>query len=172
MVSINSKQIVAAIGIVALLIIVVYPALTTSTVALQVQSIKIDKADHVYVTVNSVWAHRAGQASEVGWELVSNQTKMIDLVSLANSQTALGKGEISVADYDMVRIQISNVSWVFNKTTTHLSVQSPELPTDLDFTVKAGQETMITLVLSGQQENLEGTKFFMPSLNATLPQST
>lgn len=167
----NSKQIIAAIGIVALLIIVVYPALTTSTVTVIVESNKIDKADHVYVTVDSVWAHRTGQASEVGWELVINQTKTIDLVSLANSPTTLGKGQVTVAEYDAVRIEISNVTWVFNKTTTDLTVQSPELPTNLDFTVKAGQETMITLVLSGQEEVVTGTELFTPTLNATLTQT-
>ncbi len=168
----NSKQVVAAIGIVVLLAVVVYPALTTSTVSVLVRSAKIEKADHVYVTVDNVWAHRAGQTSDVGWELISNQTKTIDLVSLANSQTNLGNGQVTVANYDAVRIGISNVTWVFNKTTSDLSVQSPELPANLDFTVKAGQETTITLTLTGEQQTITGTNLFMANLNATLSQTT
>lgn len=164
----NSKQVVAVISIVVLLVVLAYPALSTGSVSVVIGSKKIENADHVYVTIEDVWVHTAGQASFEGWHMLSNQTKTIDLVSLANSTTALGEGDISVASYDKVRIDVSNVTWVFNKTNTKLQLDSPQLPASLDFTVKAGKEVAITLVLTGHQEDLQGTKSFISTLNATM----
>jgi hypothetical protein len=73
-----------------------------------------------------------------------------------------------VASYDKVRIDVSNVTWVFNKTNTKLQLDSPQLPASLDFMVKAGKEVAITLVLTGHQEDLQGTKSFISTLNATM----
>lgn len=167
----NSKQVVAAVSVVALLLIIVYPALSVGAVSVLVRSAKIEKAEHIYVTVNDVWAHKAGQGSSEGWEMVSNQTKTIDLIALGNSTTTLGKGDISLARYDIIRIEVSNVTWVFNKTTTKLEVESSQLPTNVDFTVRAGKEAVITLTLGGRREETQGSRFFVPTLNATIAET-
>jgi len=168
---VNSKQVVAAVSVVALLLIIVYPALSVGAVSVLVRSAKIEKAEHIYVTVNDVWAHKAGQGSSEGWEMVSNQTKTIDLIALGNSTTTLGKGDISLARYDIIRIEVSNVTWVFNKTTTKLEVESSQLPTNVDFTVRAGKEAVITLTLGGRREETQGSRFFVPTLNATIAET-
>jgi hypothetical protein len=169
---VNSKQVVAVVGLVALLIIIVYPALSIGSTSLLVRSTKINEADHVYVTIGNTWAHRLGRSSSEGWELISNQSQTVDLVTLADSTTALGKGSLSVSQYDMIRIDISNVTWVYNNTSSKLHVETTELPANVEFTVVAGKESVITLVLTGHQEEISGTKFFMAQLNATLTNSS
>lgn len=79
-----------------------------------------------------------------------------------------GKGQVSLGDYDIIRIEISNVTWVFNKTTTKLEVESSQVQSQLDFTVQAGRESLITLVMTGYQQEIRGTNFFVPSLTAAL----
>lgn len=164
----NSKQIVAAISVVALLVILVYPALSAGAVGVQIRSSKMEKADHVFVTIGGVWVHRSGQSGSEGWQLISNQSQTVDLVTLENTTTLFGKGQISLGDYDTVRMEISNITWVFNKTTTNLEVESSQIQSNLDFTVQAGRETIITLVLAGQQQEIRGTNFLVPTLTATL----
>ena len=164
----NSKQIVAAISAVVLVVILVYPALSTGTVAIHLQSAKIEQADHVYVSVGDVFAHRAGQPSTDGWELVSNQSQTVDLVSLQGTPMSLGNGQVPLGGYDGIRLAVSNVTWVFNKTTTRLSVQVPTLQSSLQFTAQAGREATLTVVLSGHVEDVQGSKFFVPSMNVTL----
>ena len=164
----NSKQIVAAISVVALLVILVYPALSAGAVGVQIRSSKMEKADHVFVTIGGVWVHRSGQSGSEGWQLISNQSQTVDLVTLENTTTLFGKGQISLGDYDTVRMEISNITWVFNKTTTNLEVKSSQIQSNLDFTVQAGRETIITLVLAGQQQEIRGTNFLVPTLTATL----
>ena len=176
----NSKQVLSGAGVVALLVIVVYPALSTGHVSVFVGSSTIQNADHVYVTIISVWAHRAQQASSEGWELISNETKIIDLIAPQDSPTLLAKGQISVANYDSVRIEVLNVTWVFNKTSTSLQPFLSKVSTNTYFTVKTSGGSLITLMLTGRQEEVqrtvlmegreeqEKTRYFMASLNATV----
>ena len=163
----NSKQVVGILGIFALLVVLIYPAFAIGSISVVVGSSNISKADHVYVVINDVWAHRAGQASPAGWELVWNKSTTVDLVSLANSTLPLGKGSVSAVQFDMVKIDVGNVSWVYNKTTTLLEVESTEIPTNIAFSVTPGKVSTITLVLTGHEEALQGTKFFVTELNAT-----
>lgn len=163
----NSKQIVAAVSAVALLVILVYPALVSGTATVQIRSEKIDKADHVYITIGNVWAHRSGQSGSEGWQLIYNQSRTVDLISLENTSMLFGKGQISLGDYDTVRMGIFNVTWVFNGTTKGLEVESSQIQSNLDFTVQAGREAIITIVLTGHQEEIRGTNFFVPTLTAT-----
>lgn len=164
----NSKQVVAAVSVVVLLVILVLPAIWTGTVSVMVQSMKIDKADHVYITINGIWVHQRGQTGAAAWKVVSNQSQSIDLKSFQNSTRFLGKGEVSAATYDSVRIELSNITWVFNKTTTKLFTNSSQLDVNLEFTVSAGKESSVTVILGGHQEVIGSTKFFAPSVNATL----
>ncbi len=160
----NSKQIVAALSVIVLLVLLIYPAISTGTVSVSIQSTRIAKADHVYLNVNKIWVHQKGQSSSAGWNLVSNKSQNIDLVSIGNSTQPLASGQASVANYDSIRVQVSNVTWVFNKTTTALQPISPNLEASLEFTVAAGKDVSISLVLGGHQE----TTFLAASLNATL----
>lgn len=166
--TVNSKQVLAAVSLGVLLIVLVYPAISTGTVSVEIRSMKIDRADHVYVTVNRIWAHQKGQTATSAWTLVSNQSQTIDLISLQNSTQSLGSGHVAVASYDSIRLEVSNVTWAFNKTTTNLSTTSSQLDTNLDFIVQAGKGSSITIILGGHQEVIGATKFFITNLNATL----
>ena len=164
----NSKQVVAAVSAIVLVVILVYPAVSVGTVSLSLASARISKASHVYVTIDSVWAHPKGQAAGGAWVLISNQTVNTDLVSLENSTQVLGSGQISSGDYDSVRIQVSNATWVFNKTTTNLGIASPEIDGTLDFTVGAAKTTTILITLTVQQQLIANSEYFTGTMNATL----
>jgi len=165
---VNSKEIVAAVSAVALVVILAYPALATGGVSAHIGSTSIKDAEHVYVTVGDVWVHRSGQSGSEGWQLISNQSQSVDLVSLASARTDLGKGQIALGSYDMVKIEISNITWVFNDTTTTLQLESSEVQSSVELTVQAGRESVITLTLSGYQQVIGGTRFFTPTLAATV----
>ena len=77
----------------------------------------------MYVIIKDVWAHRAGQSQSQGWELVFNTTKTLDLVSLVNSPDVI-KGNAPVATYDALRLDVSNVTWVYNGTSSNLQLES------------------------------------------------
>ena len=164
----NSKQVVAAASAVILVIILAYPALASGTVSVLLQSSKINEADHVYARVGNVWVHMTGPSSGSGWQLISDQSQTVDLVSLQNTTLAFVKGQVPLGGYDSIRMDISNVTLVFNGTTTALSLQSSQVLANLNFNTQAGRESTITLVLGGASQSVGGTKFFVPSMNATL----
>jgi hypothetical protein len=165
---VNSKQIVAAISAVVLVIILVFPAVSVGTVSVSLASSRISKADHVYITIDRVFAHPKGQASDAGWVIVSNQSVSADLVSVQNSSRFLGSGQIASGDYDSIRIEVSNATWVFNKTTTNLGIASPEIEGTIDFTVGASKPTTILVTVYPQEELIANSEYFTGTLNATL----
>ena len=164
----NVKQVIAGIGLVALLVVVVYPALATGTITISLKAGNISLADHVYVTVTDVSAHRAGQGGDQGWELIANQSRRIDLVTLGASPIVLGSGQIPASTYDMLRIDIGNVTWVYRQNSTDLQLQSPLVSANLNFTVEAERSVGVEMVLSGQSLNVVGTEYFSPTLTAAI----
>jgi hypothetical protein len=166
---VNSKQVVAALGLAALLVIVIYPAVATGSVALSLKTEPIANVDHVYVTVTDISAHRAGDLSDQGWELIENQSRTLDLVSLvkSNSSITLASGQVPVSNYDMIRVDISNVTWVYRQNSTNLPLQSPLLSASVNFTLKAQMNVAVQLTLTGQSVNISGTEYFAPTLAAT-----
>ena len=163
----NLKQIIAAISVLALLIILIYPALATGTVSIMLRSSKIANADHVYITVNDVWVHGARQGSGQGWELLSNTSRRFDLMSLVNSSEMM-KGAAPVGSYDSVRFDISNATWLFNGTTNNMQLESGQLVSNIDFTCRASGEQVLTVVVNARTETLQGQRYFAATLNATL----
>ena len=157
---------VAAISALVVAAILVYPTLSVGTVSVSLASVKLNKADHVYVTIDRVWAHPTGQASGSGWVILSNQTVSADLVSVQNSTTSLGSGQISSGDYDGIRIEVTNVTWVYNKTTTNLGIVSPQIDGTIDFTVGAARQTTIVITLSPQEELIANSEYFTATLSA------
>lgn len=163
----NSKQIVSVVAAVALVLIIVYPAISTGTVTVYLKSTNLENADHVYVLVKEVWAHQAGQSDVEGWKLITNQSQTLDLVNLRDSAATLGKGELSLASYDGIRLNVLNVTWVYNKTSTNLQVEFSPLQVTVDFVVKAGGASSVTLVISGHKEELQGSSLLAATLTAT-----
>ena len=163
----NSKQVVAALAAIVLIVIIVYPAVTSGTVSVSIRATGITQADHVYVTINGIWAHPAGQSTS-GWSLISNKTQTFDLLSVENATKALGSGTLSSGSYDSIRIELTNVTWVFNKTTTTLGVTSPELEAPVTFTVGTGSSPSITITLTGEKQLIANSNYFAGTLTASL----
>src|SRR5208337_3827409 len=85
-------------------------------------------------------------------------TQVLDLVSLENSTNPLATSKLSVGSYDSVRVVVSNVTWVFNQTTTKLLTASPNLDSSIEFTVATDKNLSITILLGGHQETTGGSK--------------
>jgi len=168
---VNLKQVIAALGVIGLLVIVVYPALATGTVTVSIRPGNVSLADHIYVTLTDVSAHRFGQSGGQGWEMIANQSRTIDLVTMGNSPSILANGQIPASVYDMVRIDIANVTWVYRQNSTNLQLQSSLVSVNLNFTIQAQKGLGIDLTLSGQSLNVVGTEYFSPTLTATVSQS-
>jgi hypothetical protein len=166
---VNSKQIVAALSVVALVVIIIYPAASTGTIVIRLTSTKLESAEHAYVTINGIWVHQKGHSSIEGWKLVYNLTQTIDLVHPENSSKTLPGMQLSVSSYNAVKIQLSDVSWISNKNNTRLVAEPSQLSANIDFTVQAGKESTLSLLISGHREDTSGTGVFIGALTVTAP---
>jgi hypothetical protein len=99
---------------------------------------------------------------------VYNQSQTFDLISLENLIKPLATSQISAARYDSVRVSVSNVTWVFNKTSTSLLSASPNLVANLEFTLVAGRALTINILLGGHEEVIGPSKFFQATMTATV----
>ena len=152
------------------MVIVIYPAVATGSVALSLKTSPIVNVNHVYVTLTDISVHRAGDLGDQGWELVENQSRTFDLLSLvqSNSSIALASGQVPVSNYDMVRVDISNVTWVYRQNSTNLPLESQLVSASVNFTMKAQMSVGIQLTLTGQSVNISGTEYFAPTLSAAV----
>ena len=164
----NSKQIFAAISAMILLVMVFYPPLASGSLSISLKSATIADADHVYMTIDDIWGHRQGQSQSQGWELLFNTTTTIDLVSIATSPRFL-KGSVPIAIYDSIRVDVSNVTWAYNGTSSNLQLESRQLTASIHFAVKSSQDLPLIVVVSARSETLQGQKYFTATLNATIP---
>jgi hypothetical protein len=57
---------------------------------------------------------------------------------------------------------------VFNKTTTSLLIASSNLDANLEFTLVAGRQLTITILLGGHQEVIGASKFFQATMTVTV----
>jgi hypothetical protein len=161
----NSKQIVSAISVAVVLIILIYPTLSTGTVSVTLKSSKISNAEHVYVTLKDVWAHQTGQSESEGWRIISNSSRTIDLVSLQTVSMILADGKVPVGRYDSVRVNLANVTWVSSGTAIGLQLEASQLSSKVDFTVQTGKNLVVIIMLGGFQETLQGQRFFSANLS-------
>jgi hypothetical protein len=150
-----------------LIVILVYPSVSAGTVSVSIRAAKVNNADHVFITIDGIWAHPAGQTSG-GWTSIYNGTQTFDLLAIQNTTKALGKGQLSAGQYDQVRIEVTNVTWVFNKTTRSLGITSPELQAPLDFTVGASSGASVTLTITAQKQLIASSDYFTGTLTASL----
>ena len=171
MIGMNSKQVVSAVSVVVLLVILLYPTLSTGAVSMTLKSNKIGNADHVYVTLRDVWAHQTGQSESQGWRILSNTSKILDLVSLQTTAVLID-GKLPAGMYDSVRVDLANATWVYAGRITVLQLESTQLSSKLDFTVTASRSVPLTLMVGGFQETLQGQRFLSASLNASLLDSS
>lgn len=155
---------------VILLVVLIYPALSTGTVSVALRSSEIDKADHVFVVLDSVWVHAKGESSTAGWKSILNQSQEIDLISLESSSQPLATRQMPVGTYDSVRLVVSNVTWIYNKTTANLTLASHNLESSIEFTLATGKDVSMTILLGASQQSVGASKFFATSLNATVSQ--
>jgi hypothetical protein len=166
----NSKQVVAAVSVVILLVILNYPALATGTVSVALHSSKIEEADHVFLTLDSVWVHMKGESSTAGWKSIRNQSQQVDLVAIESSSQSLATGQMPVGAYDSVRLVVSNVTWIYNGTTANLTLASHNLESSIDLTLVTGKDVSISILLGASQQSVGTSRFFATNLNATISQ--
>ncbi len=147
------KQILAIVVLLFVAFLIVYPPLASSSVAVALSPSSSLTAEHVYVTIAEISAHRADTGEPSGWSSVSNKTIEVDLAAV-NSTQSVALGSLPLGQYDSIRIRISNATIVVNGTSKKAQLNSNVFIASVSFMVQLGSQAHVVLsVTSGLDES-------------------
>jgi hypothetical protein len=152
----RAKQIVAVVVLLIVAFLIVFPPLLNGRVTVTLSSTTSVHADHVYVTIGEISAHRADITGLSGWQSISNKSTRVDL-TLANRSETVALGTLSLGRYETVRVRVTNATVIINGTSQKVQLESSVFTIPFSFLTRFGADTVIILKVSPQvQETSSG----------------
>ena len=152
----RAKQIVAIAVLLFVAFLVVYPPLASSTVAVVLSPSSSLPVEHLYVTIVEVSGHRADTAHPSGWSSISNKSVQVDLAA-ANSSQLIGLGVVSLGEYDMIRVRISNATTVADGMSKGVQLSSGVFTVSVPFLVRLGMQADVLLRVESTLDESSGS---------------
>ncbi len=168
----RKKQIIATCVLLLVAFLVVFPPLASGSVTVALSSSSSVPAEHVYVTIETISAHRADTREPSGWFLVSNRSVRVDL-AVANLSQAIGLGSLSLGEYDTIKLKITNATMVVNNTFKNLQLGYEDFTVSVSFFIQLGSKVSVLLsVISDIEEETGGGPTLTLTFSATPTSST
>ena len=159
------KQILAIAVLLFVAFLIVYPPLASSSVAVALSPSSNLTAEHVYVTIAEISAHRADTLEPSGWSSVSNKTIEVDL-AVVNSTQSVALGSLPLGQYDSIRIRISNATAVVNGASKKVQLSSNVFTASVSFMVQLGAQAHVLLKVTSGLDESTGSTTLNLSFNA------
>jgi len=164
----NPRRIVAAILLIVVVTLIVYPPLSTGTVSVRFKSKGVGSADHLYITVNLIELHEAGVDNRTGWNLISNATRTIDLIDPDSLASFVVEGTVHTGWYDMIAIQVASASLVQGSNETALELSSEQYYATVPLVLKTFSRLTVTVQFSFNATEAASTSILRLELEAVL----
>jgi len=150
------KQILAVAVLLFVAFLIVYPPMASGSVAVALSSSSSLTAEHVYVTIAEISAHRAETSEASGWSSVSNRTTQVDLVAV-NSTQSVALGSLPLGQYDTIRIRVSNATVVANGASKKAQLSSNVFTASVSFMIQLGGQAHVLLKVTSGLDESTGT---------------
>jgi hypothetical protein len=151
----RAKQIVAVVVLIVVASLIVFPPLLNGRVRVTLSSTTSVHADHVYVTIGEISAHRADITGLSGWQSISNKSTRVDL-TLANASETVALGTLSLGQYETVRVRVTNATVIINGTSRKVQLESSVFTIPFSFLTGFGADTVIILKVSPEVQETSG----------------
>jgi len=151
----RAKRIVAIAVLLFVAFMVVYPPLASSAVAVALSPSSSLPMEHLYVTIVEVSGHRADTAQPSGWLSISNKSVQVDLAA-TNSSQLIGLGIVSLGEYDMIRVRISNATAVVDGASKGVQLSSGVFTVSVPFLVRLGMQADVLLRVESNVDESSG----------------
>lgn len=163
------KQVVAAVSIALVALIILAPPLLLGQIVVQVRpSATGELLQSLNVTVTEISAHRSGMPEATGWVTISNETKTLDFLRIANLTEHLMSGTLSLGRYDRIRLFVTNATALVNGTSTRVELPQAIVDVPVAFDSRYGVSTTILVTITGQLRKEDTRAIWDPSYNATI----
>ena len=152
----RAKQIVAVIVLLVVALLIVVPPFLNGGAKMTLSSTTSVNADHLYVTIGEISAHRTDLSGTSAWQSVSNMSTVVDL-TLANMSETVALGNLPLGQYDTVRVRVTNATVIINGTSQKVQLDSRLFTVPVSFLAQFGASTVITLKVSPEiQKTTDG----------------
>jgi hypothetical protein len=152
----RAKQLVAVTVLLIVALLLVFPPLLSGGAEVTLSSTTSVHADHVYVTIGEISAHRADISGASAWQSISNKSTRVDLM-LANISETVAMGTLPLGEYETVRVKVTNATVIINGTSRKVHLESSVFTIPFSFLTRFGTETVIMLKVAPEvQETSEG----------------
>ena len=151
----RAKQIVAVIVLVVVALLIVVPPLLNGGTKMTLSSTTSVNADHLYVTVGEISAHRMDLSGTSAWQSVSNKSTVVDL-TVANISETVALGSLPLGQYDQVRVRVTNATVIINGTSQKVQLESRVFSIPVSFLTQFGTSTVIVLKVTPEIEKTTG----------------
>ena len=143
----RAKQVVAIVVLLMVALLIVVPPLLNGGTKITLSSTTSVNADHVYVTIGEVSAHRIDLSGTSAWQSISNKSTVVD-VTVANISETIALGSLPLGQYDTVRVRVTNATVIINGTSQRVQLESRVFSIPISFLTQFGTSTAITLKVS------------------------
>ena len=143
----RGKQIVAVAVLLVVALLLVFPPLLNGGAKVTLSSATSVHADHVYVTIGEISAHRADISGPSAWQSISNKSIRVDL-TLTNMSETVALGTLPLGQYETVRVRVTNATVIINGTSQKVQLESRVFTIPVSFLTQFGTSTVIMLKVS------------------------
>lgn len=147
----RAKQILALIVLLLVAFLIVVPPLLNGGVKVNLSSTTSVQAEHLYLTIGEISAHRTDISGSSAWQSISNKSTVVDLTS-ANVTETVALGSLPIGQYETVRVTVTNATVIINGTSKKVQLESRVFTIPVSFLTRLGTNTAIMLKVSPDLE--------------------
>jgi hypothetical protein len=140
----QAKRAIAVAVLVIIAFLIVFPPLANGSVKIGLSSSSAVPVEHLYVTIRGIRAHRSDTKDPRGWVSITNTSTVVDL-AVVNSSETVGLGSLSLGEYDIMSVEVTNATAVANGTSRPVQLTSRLFTVPVTFLVGFGSQTSIML---------------------------
>ena len=158
----RARRIIAVIVLLVVAFLVVFPPLMNGGVKVTLSSTTSLQADHLYVTISEISAHRLDISGPSAWQSISNKSALVDL-TMTNVSEVVALGSIPLGQYEAIRVKVTNATIITNGASRNLQLESSLISVSVPFIVQFGTDVVVTLKVAPEiQESASGASLKLP----------
>jgi len=151
----RAKQIVAVAVLLVIALLLVFPPLLNGSAKVTLSWATSVHADHVYVTIGEISAHRADISGLSAWQSISNKSSRVDL-ALASTSETIASGTLPLGEYETVRVKVTNATVIINGTSQRVQLESSVFTIPFSFLTRFGTDSVIMLKVAPEVQEISG----------------
>ena len=168
----RAKRIVAVIVLLVVAFLIVFPPLANGGVRVTLSSTAPVHADHLYLTLGEISAHRIDISGPSAWQVISNKSILVDL-TMANMTKTVALGTLPLGQYETIRVKVTNATMIVNGASQRIQLDSSVFAIPVSFLARLGTDAVVTLRVAPEvQESTDGVTLKLSFTAATIGPSS